>query len=36
MPHTIRAAALAALLLAPAAARAEDVDVMISGGFKST
>ena len=36
MPHMIRAAALAALLLAPAAARAEDVSVMISGGFKST
>ncbi len=36
MPHTLRAAALAALLLAPAIARAEDVSVMISGGFKST
>ena len=36
MPHTIRAAAIAALVLFPAAARADDVDVMISGGFKST
>ena len=36
MPHTIRAVALAAFVLVPAAARAEDVDVMISGGFKST
>ncbi len=36
MAHLIRTAALSALLLAPAAARADDVDVMISGGFKST
>jgi molybdate transport system substrate-binding protein len=40
MPHTIRAAALAGLVLAPVlapvAARAEEVSVMISGGFKST
>ena len=36
MPHSLRALALAALVLAPASARAEDVSVMISGGFKST
>ena len=36
MPHLIRAAALVALVLAPACARAEDVTVMISGGYKST
>ena len=36
MTRLIRAAALAALLVAPATVRAEDVSVMISGGFKST
>ncbi|WP_237481744.1 substrate-binding domain-containing protein [Lichenibacterium dinghuense] len=36
MPHSLRALTLAALVLAPASARAEDVSVMISGGFKST
>ena len=36
MPNLIWTAALSAVLLAPVAAHAEDVDVMISGGFKST
>ncbi len=36
MPLPIRTLTLAATLLLPAAARAEEVSVMISGGFKST